>query len=109
MSSFHSKRRKKLKARIQTPKWLFGVSRAIEICESGATVGWTFNIQVYNVIPDDSPLFEMARAGDVVGIQHLFSTGQASPFDRSFDGYTLLDVSYSHVEQNCRRGLTEVG
>lgn len=109
MSSFRSKRRKKLKARIQTPKWLFGVSRAIEIYESGATVGWTFNIQVYNVVRYDSPQFTMAKSGDVVGIQHLFSTGQASLFDRVPRGDTLLDVSYSHIEQNCRSGLTEVG
>ena len=109
MSCFRSKRRKKLKARIQSPKWLFGVSRAIEIYESGATAGWTFNIQVYNVVPYDSPQIEMAEFGDVVGIQHLFSTGQASPFDRGMHGNTLLDVSYSRVEQNCRSGLTEVG
>jgi hypothetical protein len=108
MSSF-SKKKNKLKARIRTPKWLFGVSRAIEIYASQATAVWTFNIQVYNVVPYDSPQFEMAKFGDVVGIQRLFSTGQASPFDRSFHGNTLLDVSYSHVEQNCRSGLTEVG
>ena len=108
MSSFRSKRRKKLKARIQTPKWLFGVSRAIEIYESGATMGWTFNIQVYNVVPHGSPQFEIARYGDLVGIQHLFSTGQASPFDRDPWGYTLLDVSFSHVDQYGRSGLNEV-
>jgi hypothetical protein len=60
------------------------------------------------VVSYDSPQFGMARIGDVVGIQHLFSTGQASPFDRISDGTTLLDVSYSHVEQNCRSGLTDV-
>jgi len=109
MSSFRSKGRKKLKTRIRTPKWLFGVSRTIEIYESGATAGWTFNIQVYNVVPNTSPQIGMAASGDVVGIQHLFSTGQASPFDRAMHGYTLLDVSYSRVEQNCRSGLTEVG
>jgi hypothetical protein len=108
MSSFRSKRRKKLKARIQTPKWLFGVSRAIEIYESGATAGWNFNIQVYNVVPSGSPQFRMAKFGDLVGIQYLFSTGQASPFDRNPIGCTILDVSFSHVEQYGRSGLTEV-
>jgi hypothetical protein len=107
MSSFCSKKKNKLKARIRTPKW-FGVSRAIEIYESQATAGWTFNIKVYNVVSSDSPQFGMAGIGDIVGIQHLFSTGQASPFDRRPRGGTLLDVSFSHVEQNYRSGLTEV-
>jgi hypothetical protein len=104
MSPLRPKKSKKLKARIQTPKWLFGVSRAIEIYESGATAGWTFNVQVYNVVPYDSPQITMAETGDVVGIQHLFSTGQASPFDRTIYGRTLLDVSCSHGEQNYRSG-----
>ncbi|KAH8776208.1 hypothetical protein BGZ57DRAFT_854509 [Hyaloscypha finlandica] len=99
MTSFRSKRRK-LKARIQTPKWLFGVSRAIEIYESGATAGWNFNIQVYNVVPFGSPQFGMARLGDLVGIQHLFSTGQASPFDRGPSGYTILDLEFCRLLMN---------
>jgi hypothetical protein len=60
------------------------------------------------VVPYDSPQIKMARFGDVVGIQHLFSTGQASPFDRNLYGSTLLDVGCSPVEQNYRSGLTEV-
>jgi len=46
-----AKRQSKLKARFQTPKWLFGVSRAIKIYERRIHAGWNFNIQVYNVVP----------------------------------------------------------
>ena len=98
-SLFQSKRRIKLKARFQTPKWLFGVSRAIEIYDSQANSGWNFNIQIYNVVPAESPIFEMVRDGDIVGIQHLFSTRQASPFDREENGWTLLDVRCRYVLQ----------
>lgn len=82
----------KLKARFQTPKWLFGISRTVELYECRATAGWNFNIQVYNVIPSESPIFEMAGVGDIDGIRQLFSTGNASPFDRDENGLTVLDV-----------------
>jgi hypothetical protein len=89
-----SKRQNKLKARFLTPKWLFGVSRAIEIYESRARAGWNFSIQVYNIVPGGSPVFLMASKGNVVGIQQLFSTGKASPFDRNESGWTVLDVRF---------------
>ncbi|KAE9367098.1 hypothetical protein N431DRAFT_418216 [Stipitochalara longipes BDJ] len=89
----HSKPELRIKARFKTPKWLFGVSRAIEIYESHANAGWNFHIQVYNVVPSDSPQFKMVRIGDAVGIQQLFSTGKASPYDRSPSGMTLLDMA----------------
>jgi hypothetical protein len=95
-----AKRNLKLKARFQTPKWLFGVSRAIEIYECRVHAGWNFNIQVYNVVPYNSPIFRMAKGGDVIGIQDLIRTAQASPFDRVASGYTVLDVRCCHIDQS---------
>ena len=95
-----AKRNLKLKARFQTPKGLFGVSRAIEIYECRVHAGWNFNIQVYNVVPYDSPIFEMAGKGDVIGIQDLFRTGQASPFDRMASGCTVLEVGCCHIDRS---------
>jgi hypothetical protein len=80
------------KVRLHTPKWLFSVSRAIEIYESRANGAWSFNIQVYNVIPPFAPVLHMIRNDDIEGIQSLFSTRQALPFDCTVDGWTLLDV-----------------
>jgi hypothetical protein len=93
-----AKRNLKLKARFQTPKWLFGVSRAIEIYECRVHAGWNFNIQVYNVVPQNSPIFWMAASGDVIGIQDLFRTGQASPFDQKASGITVLEVRCCHID-----------
>jgi hypothetical protein len=104
---FHraAKRQLKLKARFQTPTWLFGVSRAIELYECRMHAGWNFNIQVYNVVPYDSQIFEMARSGDVIGIQDLFRTGQASPFNQDPHGFTVLDVSCCHIDQSWKMTL----
>jgi hypothetical protein len=95
-----AKQNLKLKARFQTPKWLFGVSRAIEIYECRVHAGWNFNIQVYNVVSGSSPIFRMAGSGDVIGIQDLFRTGQASPFDQNPHGFTVLDVRCCHIDQS---------
>ena len=95
-----AKRNLKLKARFQTPKWLFGVSRAIEIYECRLHAGWNFNIRVYNVVPEYSPIFGIARSGDVIGIQELFRTGKASPFDRNPAGATVLDVRCRYIDQS---------
>jgi hypothetical protein len=92
-STYHSARHLKLKARLRTPKWLFGVSRAIDVYETRAIMGWNYNIQFYNVLPPSAPIFKMVRNGKIEGVQRLFSTGQASPFDRDPFGSTLLDVN----------------
>jgi hypothetical protein len=90
--SNHSARHLKLKARFWIPKWLFGVSRAIDVYETSAIMGWNYSIQVYNVLPYEAPIFRMVLDGNIEEIQHLFSTGQASPFVRDNGGWTLLDV-----------------
>lgn len=87
----YTKQKAKLRLRFQISKWLYGVTRAIEIYDS--PVGWDFYIRIYNVIPQNAPIFSMTENGDIAGIQQLFSLEKASPFDRSFDGQTLLDVS----------------
>jgi len=80
------------KVRLHTPKWLFGISRAIEVYEARANGAWNFNVQIYNVVPGSAPVFKMIENDDVEGVQTLFRTRQASPFDRTMSGWTLLDV-----------------
>jgi len=87
------KGQRKLKARLQTRKWLFGgISRAEELYESRVQASYDFSIQVYNVIPSEYPIFRLTGVGDIAGVRELFSTGQASPFDRDENGLTVLDV-----------------
>lgn len=91
-STNHSARHLKLKASFRVPKWLFGVSRAIDVYETSTIMEWNYNIQIYDVLPDSSPIFQMIYDGSIEGVQHLFSRGQASPFVRDSNGWTLLDV-----------------
>ncbi|KAN0091826.1 hypothetical protein V8E51_017673 [Hyaloscypha variabilis] len=84
------------KVRLHTPKWLFGFSRAIEVYEARANGAWNFNVQIYNVVPDSAPVFKMIENDDIEGVQTLFRTRQASPFDRTVSGWTLLDEAAYH-------------
>lgn len=46
-----------------------------------------------SVIPNNSPVFEVVRTGDVGALIELFSTGAAAPTDCDTEGRSLLNVS----------------
>ncbi len=50
-------------------------------------------LTVYNVVPIDSPIFELAKAGKTQDILELVGSGQASFHDRDERGWSLLHVS----------------
>jgi hypothetical protein len=56
--------------------------------------GWKWIFKTYNSIPLESKAVVFAESGDIQGLQRLFASKQASPFDRiDTNGYTLLHVS----------------
>lgn len=65
--------------------WLISVSRS--------QAGWDANIRTWNVVPSNSPIFRLARKGDLRGIQRLVDSGQASPFDVDEYGENIAQVS----------------
>jgi hypothetical protein len=78
--------------RISVPSWLGGkVYEAQKLQQS-----WTCNVtfRSYNVVPPEARLFQYSRSGDVQGLQQLFASGQATPFDRDTSGNTALHVRY---------------
>jgi hypothetical protein len=83
-----------LLGRFRSPSWLFLNNLAAENTAQKYPAGWNFSIQIYNIRSSDSAIFELAGSGDVVGMQRLFVTGAASPFDRDENGLTLLDVRH---------------
>ncbi|KAL3458084.1 hypothetical protein BJX64DRAFT_292539 [Aspergillus heterothallicus] len=64
--------------------------------------GWKFTIQVNNVVPFGSPVVQHCRAGDVEGVQKLFSAGVASPFDCLPNGRGLLHLAVEGGPAMCR-------
>ncbi len=54
---------------------------------------WARTLRVSPVIDWKAPVLRLCSSGDLAAIQELFQLGQASPFDSTHDGYTLLHVS----------------
>lgn len=67
-------------------------NRAWEVTISRPPGGWDTKFRTYNVIPQDSPLFKCCTGGNLQGVQALFSSGEASPFDVDNNGLTALHV-----------------
>ncbi|TGO30219.1 hypothetical protein BPAE_0007g01000 [Botrytis paeoniae] len=87
-----SKRQKILNAKLRLPFF----SGVWELCAyQQSKSGWTFTMRTYNVIHYNAPVMTLARNGDVAGMQQLFQTRQASPFDVNEYGETILHVGNS--------------
>jgi hypothetical protein len=80
--------------RMTTPEWISNTICQLEMTRSIA--GLSVFVRTYGVVPVRAPIFEACRSGDVVGMQRLFDSGLASPFDRDEYGWSLWLVS-----QNC--------
>ncbi|KAI9735408.1 MAG: hypothetical protein M1818_006414 [Claussenomyces sp. TS43310] len=82
----------------RAPGWL--VRRAWEIQAVRTRNVWNINILSYNVISEQSAVFEYTRLNNVEGVKALFSERRASPFDRDVHGQTLLHqtmATYQHA------------
>lgn len=87
----YTRRSGKWQAQLRLPAWVS--EKTYELYCSTALSGWTINCRVYNEVPRNSEIITKVRCGDRKGVMELFSSGQASPFDTSESGYSLLYVS----------------
>ncbi|KAF7876951.1 uncharacterized protein EAF02_008171 [Botrytis sinoallii] len=84
-----SKYQKTLSAKLRLPFF----SGVWELCAYQQSIsGWDFKLRIYNVVDYDAPIMTLARNGDVAGMQQLFETQQASPYDVNIYGQTILHV-----------------
>ncbi|POR32257.1 Uncharacterized protein TPAR_07535 [Tolypocladium paradoxum] len=98
-------------AHIQLPRWLS--ESVYELRSITGVGGWTYTYRTYNIIPDNSEIFQRIRRGDKEGVLELFRTGKASPFDRDANGFSLLHEAALHVQPDLchlflNMGLEEV-
>jgi hypothetical protein len=54
-------------------------------------------LRLYNVVQKDSPIVQACNEGDLIKMETLFATGEASPFDRLDGEMSLLGVVLSKV------------
>jgi hypothetical protein len=78
--------------RASLPPWV--TTKALEISGLKFPDGWQWIFRTYSSISLRSKAVDLAGSGDIQGLQRLFASKQASPFDRiDTNGYTLLHVS----------------
>ena len=75
------------------PCWL--LSRVIDTHWGSDSIGCpTVALRMPRIRPDTAPIFHLAAAGDIAGMQRMFRLGLASPDDVSYAfGYSVLHVS----------------
>lgn len=56
--------------------------------------GWQAQILTSNMVPDDSEIFSLCAAGDVVGVRKLIEEGKASPLDHRIDDMGLTTDTF---------------
>ena len=79
------------------PRWLLG--RIIDTYWGSDSIGCpTIALRMPRIRPDTAPIFHLAAAGDIAGIQQMFRLGLASPDDVSYAfGFSVLHVSQMTV------------
>ena len=71
---------------------IFGMSYGVDIAAI-CTAGWKYSLQIFRAVPENAPIFEFCRDGNLAAVRTLLSTGHASPWDRDPEGRTPLFVS----------------
>ncbi|KAN0093828.1 hypothetical protein V8E51_017012 [Hyaloscypha variabilis] len=66
-----------------------------------STQGWQTNMHTFNVVPDDSPIFEFCREGNLEAVRYLLGSRKASVNDMTVDGWTPLHVSSTPLINMC--------
>ena len=54
---------------------------------------WQYIFRSYRVITTDDPIYAACVSGDLENVKRLCGQGQATPFDTTSDGWSLLHVS----------------
>ena len=78
-----------------TPEWISNTIWQFEMRRS--ITGFNILLRTYGIIPNDAPVLQACKKGDVVEMQRLFDNRLASPFDRS-PNWDLWAVSLDYTE-----------
>ncbi|KAJ9612083.1 hypothetical protein H2200_003678 [Cladophialophora chaetospira] len=85
------------------------LGRAIEFVQLHACGTWSYGFRTYNFRPADAPVFKCVRDSNVVALQKLFQSGQASVLDRNPHGETLLHIACERANVTTIRFLVQQG
>ncbi|OCT54931.1 hypothetical protein CLCR_02790 [Cladophialophora carrionii] len=85
------------------------LGKAFEFVQQQACGAWTYGFRTYNIRARDEPVFQYVEDSNIAALQNLFHKGQASIFDRSPRGHTLLHIACGFADAPTIRFLMEQG
>ncbi|PVH75271.1 hypothetical protein DL98DRAFT_593269 [Cadophora sp. DSE1049] len=89
------------------PKWIY--ARRFELRLMKSRQGWDQSFRWYRMVSYDAKVFDYCMHGDVAGLQRLFSSGEASPFEIDPDGRTPLHYAALYARPEVCKLLVEHG
>ncbi|KAH6711298.1 hypothetical protein BKA61DRAFT_692914 [Leptodontidium sp. MPI-SDFR-AT-0119] len=89
------------------PRWIY--ARRFELRMMKSRQGWDQSFRSYRTVSYDAKVFDYCMHGNVVALQQLFASGQASPFEIDPDGRTPLHYAALYAHSRVCNFLLEQG
>ncbi|TGO53322.1 hypothetical protein BOTNAR_0298g00060 [Botryotinia narcissicola] len=103
------KQAKRFQKKFSTPQLFSSSSYTWDFSGYQAPSGWTFKFRQYYTLKSDSPVWRCLSDGDISGLQVLFQSKRATPFDRTNFGIALLDFASMRENYDMCRLLLDQG
>ncbi|MCJ1380958.1 hypothetical protein MMC17_004067 [Xylographa soralifera] len=87
--------------------WMF--RRGFSVFSTQLYGFWQYSFRSYRIITMQDPIYAACVSGDLGTVQRLCSQGNASPFDRTSDGWTLLHVAAALADAKLCQWLIRQG
>ncbi|KAI1111388.1 hypothetical protein F5Y14DRAFT_454037 [Nemania sp. NC0429] len=76
---------------VELPDWLCKIAWGLRC--SKAMGAWAYTLHPYIIRPPESEVFRVAGFGSSISLLKLFTNGEASPYDKTPDGSTLIHIA----------------
>ncbi|EXJ67483.1 uncharacterized protein A1O5_09496 [Cladophialophora psammophila CBS 110553] len=86
----------RFRATFRFPRWL--IARVFDFAVTQTQWGWSVHLQTFNDVPYHSPIFHYCRNGNLEGIRRLIESGEATPLDAIYDGFSGLGGRLTVIE-----------
>lgn len=83
---------------LRPSKWLMriGLKYGLNVGLSNSSIsGWKHTLRTFTLVPDNSPIFELSAAGNILAVKSLLASGNASARDTDSYGRTALHVRHN--------------
>jgi hypothetical protein len=77
--------------------WRRGLRAVIGCPRRPCTSDLDLRLSTYHIVDEKAPVFQAAKLFDIETVRTLFTSGRASPFDQTTQGYSLFDWVFNRL------------